>query len=179
MAARISPPVSLTADSPLVRGGLGGIVGRGIPDAPSAGGQRPPLRPWDLYVPCAAVGAGPRPARPICTFGTRRGGACPSRRVCAAPFDWGHFAAPTASPFWSDPKGAKKSPGFAPMDRPHPYQNGCGLSIGANPGDLFAPFGSLQKGLAAGAAKRPPNQTVRHKPGGRDKPLPYGYKVSK
>ena len=35
MAARISPPVSLTAVSPLVRGGLRGIVGRGIPDAPS------------------------------------------------------------------------------------------------------------------------------------------------
>ena len=43
-----------------------------------------------------------------------------------------------------------------------------------SPGDLFAPFGSLQKGLAAGAAKSPPNQTVRHKPGGRGKPLPYG-----
>ena len=44
----------------------------------------------------------------------------------------------------------------------------------ATPGDLFAPFGSLQKGLAAGAAKCPPNQTVRHKTGGRGKPLPYG-----
>ena len=65
------------------------------------------------------------------------------------------------------------------MGRPHPYQNGCDLSIGANPGDLFAPFGSLQKGLAAAAAKCPPNQMVQHKPGGRGKPLPYGCKVSK
>ena len=24
---------------------------------------------------------------------------------------WGNFAAPAASPFWSDPKGAKRSPG--------------------------------------------------------------------
>ena len=60
------------------------------------------------------------------------------------------------------------------MDRPHPYQNGCDLSIGANPGDLFAPFGSLQKGLAAGAAKRPLNQKAQCKTGGRGKPLPYG-----
>ena len=44
----------------------------------------------------------------------------------------------------------------------------------ATPGDLFAPFGSLQKGLAAGAAKRPQNQTLRYKPGGRGKPLPCG-----
>ena len=45
--------------------------------------------------------------------------------------------------------------GAVTVDRPHPYQNGCDLSTGTNPGDLFAPFGSLQKGLAAGAAKSP------------------------
>ena len=59
------------------------------------------------------------------------------------------------------------------MDRPHPYQNGCDLPIGANPGDLFAPFGSLQKGLAARRRRNPPNQKVRCKTGGRGKPLPY------
>ena len=60
------------------------------------------------------VGAAPcgRPFRLIwCPF-PRRAGACPSRRVYTAPFDWERdFAAPAASPFWSDPKGAKRSPG--------------------------------------------------------------------
>ena len=59
------------------------------------------------------------------------------------------------------------------MDRPNPYQNGCGLSIGANPGDLFAPFGSLQKGLAAGAAKSPPIKRYGTNPVGGGKPPPY------
>ena len=65
------------------------------------------------------------------------------------------------------------SGGVATMDRPHPYQNGCDLSIGANPGDLSAPFGSLQKGLAAGAAKYPPIKKCGAKPAGGGKTPPY------
>ena len=62
----------------------------------------------------------------------------------------------------------KRGPGgVATMDRPHPYQNGCDLPIGANPGDLFAPFGSLQKGLAARRRRNAPNQKVWCKTGGR------------
>ena len=41
------------------------------------------------------------------------------------------------------------------------------------PGDLFAPFGSLQKGLAAGAAKSPKIKRCSVNPAG-GKPLPYG-----
>src|SRR5699024_7641892 len=44
-----------------------------------------------------------------------------------------------------------------------------------SPGDLFAPFGSLQKGLAAGAAKSPQSNGTAQT-GGRGKPLPYGCK---
>src|SRR5699024_6610094 len=85
--ARISPPVSLTADSPLVRRGLRGIVGRGIPDAPPG-------------VICPA------------SLSYRRGGACPSRRVCAVPFDLGGFRRLwAASGFLSDQKATKESPG--------------------------------------------------------------------
>ena len=61
-------------------------VGRGIPDAPPG-------------VICPA------------SLSYRRGGACPSRRVCTAPLDWGHFAAPAASSFLSDQKATKESPG--------------------------------------------------------------------
>ena len=37
----------------------------------------------------------------------------------------------------------------------------------ATPGDLFAPFGSFQKGLAARWRRNPPNQKAQSKTGGR------------
>ena len=37
------------------------------------------------------------------------------------------------------------SGGVATMDRPHPYQNGCDLSIGANPRRFFGSFLIAQK----------------------------------
>ena len=42
------------------------------------------------------------------------------------------------------------SGGVATMGRPHPYQNGCDLSIGANPRRSFRPFWIAPKG-----ARRP------------------------
>ncbi len=42
----------------------------------------------------------------------------------------------------------------------------------ATPGDLFAPFGSLQKGLAAGAAKCPPIKWYSTNPAGGASPSP-------
>ena len=64
--------------------------------------------------------------------------------------------------------------GVATMGRPHPYQNGCDLSIGANHRRSFRPFWIAPKG-----ARRPPAakflQIKRHgtKPAGGGKPLPY------
>ena len=47
------------------------------------------------------------------------------------------------------------------------------------PGDLFAPFGSLQKGLAAGAAKSPPTKRRGAKPAGGASPSPTDTKGCK
>ena len=91
---------------------LGGSEGMELATTKGAASRtRRLLRPWDLYVPCAAVGAGPRPARPVCTFGTRRGGACPSRRFCAAPFDWGVFRRPGGEPLLERSKRGEKIAG--------------------------------------------------------------------
>ena len=49
----------------------------------------------------------------------------------------------------------------------------------ATPGDLFAPFGSLQKGLAAGAAKAPQIKRCDAKPAGGASPSPTGAKGCK
>ncbi len=49
----------------------------------------------------------------------------------------------------------------------------------ATPGDLFAPFGSLQKGLAARWRRNPPKSKGTVQTRREGKPLPYGHKASK
>ena len=68
-------------------------VGRGIPDAPPG-------------VICPA------------SLSYRRGGACSSRRVCTAPFDWGGFRRPGGEPLLERSKRGEKIAGVCSGGHP-------------------------------------------------------------
>ena len=64
-----------------------------------------------LYLLCRRRGGSqtrPPPLYPLAPVGE---GLAPPAGFVPYHLIWGDFAAPAASPFWSDPKGAKRSPG--------------------------------------------------------------------
>ena len=56
------------------------------------------------------------------------------------------------------------------MDRPHPYQNGCDLSIGANPRRFFGSFLIAQKATRRRGGEIPPTKRRGAKPAGGQAP---------